>query len=337
MPTFDEVQMTTLLALTDPNSPYFLKEMMELRNLDIRKEYDANIIDRTVLGILNAIRVDEKLLVNEQLRRAVETHSKYLEDYAAYQQAVYKQTRDDLNLDPKQMVEYLTKQNSDLDKEIESWKAKLITLPIDQAEISKEWTAMQEKASAEFRNKLEGSSITTLDGKQIALDEKKIEQLKDNVLNSSDDPNKLIKVNPSLVEANPAAVEDKAVRLERGRILNAGFAGLVGVGNMGGIKNSGNALLRPSELRRLEELNKPLLKDMSEVIKNQSEAACALYVRALGTSEVYINIQIDQRVKQTHTNSYELEQAKKAEKGIDQESPSYLSGPKPPGAGGART
>lgn len=325
MATFDEIQMTTLLALTDPRSPYFLKALAELRTLDMQKEYDIKVIDRVVLALLNDKSLEDNLLVQQQLERARETHSKYLEDYAAYQQAVYKQSLDDLNLAPKQMSEYLSTQNSKLEKELEVWDAKLKSLPEDQAKISEQWSKMQEKAGKEFAEKIEGTLITSLDGKSREISSDEIAQLKNKLFNTSNDPNKLIKYIPSLVDPNPANVEANAAKLERKNMAMNELNASIGIKDLfSDIKESDNANLKPSELIRLRKLNSKVVDAATTVRKEQSSDACGLQAKALTTNEVYIKKQKDLIVNQMEENS------KKAEKVMEnKETKSSLPTPKP--------
>ncbi len=333
MATFDEIQVTTLLALTHPNSPYFLKAMAELRTLDIQKEYNKEIIDRVVLALLNDKALEKDLLVQEQLNNARETHAKYLQDYAAYQEAVYKQAFEDLNLNPAQAIDYMKTQNSTLEKELQAWEAKLKDLPKDQKAISEEWNDMQKKSGAELAQQFEGVSVVSLDGKASMLTPEQIDHLQKRIFNDSHDPNKLIKIVPSLVDPNPATVEITSAKMERARIVNRDLTALIEIKNLPGtpsadtVKVNDNMNLKPSELRRQRQQNQQILDIVNLVGKSQSNNASVLQARALITNESYINKQKEFLVNQMERNSL------KAEKIMElAETKSSLPTPKPKGA-----
>ena len=340
MSTFDEVEQATLLAVTNPNSPYFSKAMSDLRAAALEVILEAKKVDRIVLALLMEKKIEENLSIEEQMIRAQQSSKKYLEDYAAYQRDIYKQQIEDLHLDPKQLSDYLTKQNSKLEDEIEKLENRLAKLPAEQEAIKQEWDEMQENSRKELAAQLDGMSFTATDGTTRVLQESEINQLAAAAFNTSYDANKVIASVPGLSVADPVAQQEIAAKMSGHQAAMGQLRMLGAMVNMNDTQASSanneergvdnRAILKPSELRKMQEKNQPVADAGLKQITKLNDPAKKLYVKAINASEGCVKQQIDLAKDRLAENQKTLDKANKGELEADHaKTISRLPTPKP--------
>lgn len=343
MPTFDEVEQTLLLAVTDPNSPHFSKAMSDLRAAALEKELEVKKVDRICLAMLMDKEMEKNLSLEEQIAHAQKVAAKYMEDYAAYQREIYKQQVEDMKLEPKQLHEYLINQNSELEKEIKKLEDRLANLPAEQAAVKEKWDKMQKNSEAEFANELNGMSFAAAGGTTRKLQEKDINKLTAAVFGRNYDPNKIINSVPGLATADPEAKQQIATKMTGGKAVMDELMMLGGMDNIDGSQASTkseersvdrSSVLKPSELRAMREKNQPLVNTGLTQIKKQSDQVKKLHVEAINASEGCVKQQIELAKNRIDANNNTLQKTNKNELEADQDpakKTSHLPTPKPRG------
>jgi hypothetical protein len=309
----DDVMATLLLAVTDPNSPYFLRAMSELRAMLMQQEYEKERVDRIIVALLNDKDFEKNLLVQDQLaQHERELRTRYMEAWNAYQQEAHQRALDDLKLAPEQLGGHLVTMNTKLEKDVEDLQTQLKDLDKNQTQIKEDWAKNQKQFADKYAEKLktggeagEAMAIVSAEGKSTVLNDKQIARLQQ----ASEQPNMLdlLRINPSLAVVNETEVEAQAKRLapfqRTMQELKQTIALKEILNEMGMAKND----ISGKELLAILKKNNHIMKALNDVHNENPQIANEAretVKKALVTNESYINAQIEMKKNQIQENTH---------------------------------